>query len=423
MSLFQNTLAQIRKAANLMKLDDDVHEILTHPDRIIEVAIPVHMDNGTLKIFTGFRVQHNNARGPYKGGIRFAPDVDMEEVKALATWMTLKCAVAGIPLGGGKGGIIVDPKQLSENELERLTRGFTRAIAPFIGPLKDVPAPDMYTNPKIMGWMADEYSKLQGENQFGVVTGKPLSIGGSAGRETATAQGGIYIIEEIARERNMTPANTTVVVQGFGNAGYFVAQILDGMGYKIVGVSDSKGGLFCEGGIRPSQAHTCKIEKDGGVGQCEVAAKDYEAKKGDACKRVTNEELLQLPCDILILSAKENQVTEENAAKVQAKLIVELANGPVTPEADEVLESRGIDVIPDVLANSGGVTVSYFEMVQNGMNLYWTEEEVFARLKQIMISAYKRLNELRSAHHSTYRMAAFISAILRIKEAVRARGW
>ncbi len=413
MSLFENTLAQMSRAARLMNLDAAVETILKNPDRIIEVSLPVRMDNGTLKVFRGFRVQHSKIRGPYKGGIRFHPEVDMEEVKALATWMTMKCAVVGIPLGGGKGGVIVNPKELSSGELERLTRTYANAVAPFIGPKMDVPAPDVYTTPQIMAWIADEYSKLQGHNVLGVVTGKPLEVGGSKGRDTATSQGGIYVLEEVLRAQGKTAAGMSVAVQGFGNAGAHVAQLLHKAGFKIVAVSDSKGGLHCPTGLDPEKVMACKTEK-GEVSVCTMA--------GEGCVSLSNEALLALDCDILVLSALENQIRKDNAAAVKAKLILELANGPVTPEADEILKDRGIPVVPDILANAGGVTVSYFELVQNEMNFYWTAAEVDERLKKIMQAAWNAVEEIAQEFKCTYREATFIVAMRRLESAYKARG-
>jgi len=415
MSLFENTIRQMKEAASIMKLDPNVEEVLSTPHKILEVSVPVKMDNGSIRVFKGFRVQHNNARGPYKGGVRFHPEVDMEEVKALATWMTMKCAVVGIPLGGGKGGVIVDVKELSETELERLTRSYIRAISPIIGPKKDVPAPDMYTNPQIMAWAADEFSKLQGENTLGVVTGKPLEVGGSAGRADSTSQGGIYVLEEMCRDYNLVPEETRVVVQGFGNAGANVAKMLFERGFKVVGVSDSRGGLHCENGADPNAAHSCKLDK-GSVVEC-------TAEGGGDCKVVSNEELLELECDVLFLSAMENQVTKENADKIKTRVIIELANGPVTPEADEILEKKGIVVVPDILANAGGVTVSYFELVQNEANFYWTDEEVQERLKQIMVESWKNVCKIGKKHNCTLRQAAFIAAMKRLEGTIKARGF
>ena len=412
MSLFENTLAQIKQASEIMKLNPTVEKILSNPHRILEVTFPVKMDNGQVEIFKGFRVQHNNARGPYKGGIRFHPQVDMGEVMALSTWMTIKCAVADIPLGGGKGGVIVDPKKLSVSELERLSRAYIRAISRIVGPDEDVPAPDVYTTPQIMAWMVDEYSKIQGRNVLGMLTGKPLSVGGSLGRADSTSQGGIYVLEEVCREKGIDPKKATVAVQGFGNAGSNVAHMLMDMGFKVIAVSDSKGGLYSADGLDTRATDKCKMEK-GSVINCAT---------GNA-KAISNADLLALPCDVLFLCAMENQVTAENVDKVQAKMILELANGPVTPEADTVLAKKGIAVIPDILANSGGVTVSYFELVQNKANFYWTAEEVDTRLRKIMVDGWKNVSANASKYSCTYRQAAFITALKRLEDAILARGF
>lgn len=414
MNFFQNTLNLIEKSAKIMNLDPEVREVLSTPNRIVEVSVPIKMDNGKTKVFRGFRVQHCDLPGPYKGGIRFHPQVDLEEVKALATLMTLKCAVVGLPLGGGKGGIILDPKTLSKGELERLTRKYTERIAPLIGPDKDVPAPDVNTDSQIMAWLADEYSKLQGRNTLGVVTGKPLAVGGSLGRDTATAQGGTYVLQEIIAQKKIKPADTKVVVQGFGNAGANAAAILSEMGFKIIAISDSKGGIYCETGIDIEKAMQCKMSK----GSLQECSHTLDAK----CNKVSNEELLELPCDLLILSAMENQVTEKNANNVKAKMILELANGPINKGGDDILDKRGITVVPDILANAGGVTVSYFEQVQNQMNYYWTREEVQARLKIIMVDAWKRVKEANEKYKCSLRMAAFITALHRLEEMAKLRG-
>lgn len=422
MSLFENTLKQIGRAARLMKLDSEAQERFSYHDRIIEVNFPVKMHGGSYKIFKGFRVQHNNLAGPYKGGIRFSPKVDMDEVKALAAWMTIKCAVVAIPLGGAKGGVVVDTRKLSKTELERLTRAYTRAIASFIGPEKDIPAPDLYTTPEIMAWIADEYSSITGYNKLGVVTGKPLSVGGSRGRDAATAQGGMYILEEFSRENKLKPSQTRVIVQGFGNAGSNMADLIAKSGYKLIGISDSKGALYCTGGIYPQKAQMCKIDK-GSVYECEVAGVEYEADASiNACKRFSNEELLEEKCDILILAALENQITKKNAGKIQARIIFELANGPTTPEADQILKKRNIMVIPDILANAGGVTVSYFESVQNQTNYYWGDNTIQKRLKEIMVRAWQKVAETKKKYHSTYREAAFIAALSRLEEMMKYRG-
>lgn len=421
-SFFQNTLNLIQKAVKIMDLSESVQEILSNPDKIIEVSIPVRMDSGKMKVFRGFRVQHCNLPGPYKGGIRYHPDVDMEEVKALATLMTFKCSVVGLPLGGGKGGIIVDPKKLSPAELERLTRKYAERITPFIGPLKDVPAPDVNTDGQIMGWIADEYSKLVGQNTIGVVTGKPLPFGGSLGRDKATARGGFYVLEEVMKAMKLSPAKTNVIIQGFGNAGANAARILDEAGFRIVAASDSKGGIHCKDGIHAIKAIQCKMER-GSIHECTVAGDkvDYHVSKGAACVRISNEELLEMECDLLVLSALENQITEKNAGRIKAKMILELANGPINPEADAILEKKGIMVIPDILANAGGVTVSYFELVQNQMNYYWSSDEVQERLKHIMVEAYKKVSEMKEKYHCSFRMAAFITAFSRLAGLMKIR--
>ena len=412
MSLFENTIKQIRKASELMQLPANVEAVLSHPERIIEVSLPVVMDNGHLRVFQAFRVQHNSIRGPYKGGIRYHPQVDMDEVKALSTWMTMKCAVVGIPLGGAKGGIVMDPKSLSLRELEAVTREYARAMTPFIGPEIDVPAPDVYTNSQIMAWIADEYSKIKGHNVLGVVTGKAIETGGSLGRDSATSQGGVYIIEEYLKSVGKSAAGMTVAVQGFGNAGSHVARLLTELGMKVIAISDSKSALHCADGIDANAAIACKVEK-GQVGECTPV--------GAKCDIITNEGLLALPCDILVLSALENQVRVDNADSVQAKLIVELANGPVTPEADEILARKGVPVIPDILANAGGVTVSYFELVQNQMNYYWSLEEVLGKLKPIMQNAWRDVHGNAEKFGCTYREAAFITALRKLEAAITMR--
>lgn len=418
MSLFENTLKQIEKAANLMSLDEDIRNILSAPKRIVQVKLPVRMDDGRLRLFDGFRVQHNDAAGPHKGGFRYHQDVDMEEVKALAAWMTIKCSVVGIPLGGGKGGVVVDPKQLSESEKERLTRSYVRAIADVIGPKKDVPAPDVNTNAQIMDWFADEFSKIQGEDQRGVVTGKSLEYGGSKGRNQATAQGGVYVLDEYLRENGKKPEDTKVIIQGFGNAGGIAAKLLVAQGYQLVGVSDSKGGLYCNHGIDPASLMQCKLENDSVV-NCGVHMEDVSGIEGASCTRVTNDELLEQECDILVLAALENQVHAQNADKVKAGLILELANGPTTPEADEILKKRGVMVIPDILANAGGVTVSYFEMLQNADNKYWEEGEVNKKLKDIMVAAFLEVDKNAGKYDCTMREAAFITALNRLEEKIK----
>ncbi|MBI4235624.1 Glu/Leu/Phe/Val dehydrogenase [Candidatus Peregrinibacteria bacterium] len=427
MSLSENTLKQIKKAAFLMKPDrharggDAEFEMLfITPQRIIEVNIPVKMDDGKLKIFKGFRVQHNNTMGPYKGGIRYHQDVDMEEVKALAFWMTIKCSVMGLDLGGAKGGIVVNPKELSKGEVEKLTRAYVRLIANDIGPTFDIPAPDVNTNPEIMSLIYDEYSKIAGKDSPGVVTGKPVDNHGSKGRDIATAQGGVFVLHELVQEQKMVTAETRVVIQGFGNAGGVVAKLLAAEGYKIVGASDSQGGIICNYGIDSESLLQCKVEKKT-VKECGLHVTELHGLSGASCKKVSNEELLEQECDILVLAALENQITVKNAPKIKAKFILELANGPTSPDADDILKERGVVVIPDILANAGGVTVSYFEMLQNAAGVSWSLEEVFEKLKEKMITAFKEVQQMAEKYKCTLREAAYIRAISRIEAGLKAK--
>lgn len=401
-----------------MNLHKEVKAILSTPQREVEVNIPVRMDDGSMKIFKGFRVQHNNYMGPYKGGFRYHPQVDLGEVKALSAWMTIKCSVVGIPLGGAKGGVIVDPKLLSMGELERLTRKYAELVEPVVGPERDVPAPDVNTNSMMMDWFADEYSKIQGKDTRGVVTGKSIAEGGSKGRDNATAQGGVYILENYVQENNLVPVSTKVIIQGFGNAGGVAAKLLAAQGYEMVGASDSQGGIVCSHGIDPEGLLACKLEKQS-VTYCGIHASELKGMDGSTCKKVSNEELLEEECDILILAALENQITAQNAHKIKAKVILELANGPTTPEADEILRERGIIVVPDILANAGGVTVSYFEMLQNASGHYWEVDEVNAKLKDIMVNAWKEVKTNQEKYGCTMREAAFITAISRLDKKIR----
>lgn len=409
MNFYENTIKNMNKAAETMKLDPETLLTLSHPQKTLIVSLPVRMDDGSLRVFEGFRVQHSELRGPFKGGFRYFPEVNLDEVKALATEMSFKCAVAGIPYGGGKGGVKCNAKEMSEGELERLTRKYVQAVYQIVGPEHDIPAPDMYTNPQMMAWFMDEYSRLVNKYQPGVVTGKPIEVGGSLGRDTATAQGGAYILEEYMNQNNLKPEETTVVIQGFGNAGSFAAEILHGMGFTILGVSDSSGGIYNEKGIDPF-----------------CVAKDKKAKgsvtKCDEGKPCTNEELLEKKCDVLVLAAMENQVTDKNADNIQAKIILELANGPTTAEADAKLTKKGVIVIPDILANSGGVTVSYFEWLQNQQSYYWTLEEVQSKLKRAMVEALERILKFMEKHECNMREGAYISAFDRMEKALKLRG-
>lgn len=416
--IFTQALSRLDKAASYAQIDREAVEKLKHPKACLEVSIPVRMDNGSLKIFTGYRVHHNDLRGPTKGGIRFHPDVSLDEVKSLALWMTLKCAVVGIPFGGGKGGVIVDPKELSRMELERLSRGYIAQIANFIGPETDIPAPDVYTNAMIMGWMMDEYSKIVRKLSPAVITGKPIPLGGSQGREDATARGGYYCIKQLEKKHNWNPSQMRVAVQGFGNAGQFIADMLYRDGYKVVAISDSKGGIYRpEGFDVPSIVHVKNSSKELQAVYCE----------GSVCQLVdstviTNEALLELDVDILIPAALENQITMNNAAKVKAKYILELANGPTTIDADPILQKNGTIVVPDILANAGGVTVSYFEWVQNKSGYYWPLERVHEALQEIMVREFNNVYALMENHQCDMRTAAYIHALNRQAEAVVALG-
>jgi len=408
---FKIAQKQLDMCAEKLKLEPAVHQLLREPMRTLIVSIPVKMDNGETKVFTGFRVQYNDARGPTKGGIRFHPEETLDTVKALAAWMTWKCAVVNIPYGGGKGGVICDPKKMSKGELERLSRGYVRAIAQFIGDEKDIPAPDVYTTPEIMAWMMDEFSKIKQYNVPGVFTGKPLSIGGSAGRGDATARGGSYCIREAAKALNIKLKGANVAIQGFGNAGQFAAKILsEEYGCKIIAVSDSKGGIYRKEGLDVNKVLEHK-EKTGSV-------QDFPG-----AKNITNKELLELECDILVPAALENQITKDNAGKIKAKIVAELANGPTTPEADEILYKNKVFVIPDFLCNAGGVTVSYFEWVQNINGYYWTEKEVHEKLDRIMTEAFHSVYEMSQKEKVHMRLAAYMVAVKRVAEAVKARGW
>ncbi|RLF77575.1 glutamate dehydrogenase, partial [Thermococci archaeon] len=363
---FEMAIKQLERAAQYIDISEEALEFLKKPQRILEVSIPVEMDDGSVKVFTGFRVQHNWALGPTKGGIRWHPEETLSTVKALATWMTWKCATLGLPYGGGKGGVIVDPKKLSDREKERLARGYIRAIYDIISPYTDIPAPDVYTNPQIMAWMMDEYEAISRRKapSFGIITGKPVIVGGSLGRNTATAQGAIFTIREAAKALDMDLKGKTIAVQGYGNAGYYTAKFAkEQLGMKVVAVSDSKGGIYNPDGLDPDEVLKWKREHG--------SVKDFPG-----ATNITNEELLELEVDVLAPAAIEEVITKKNADNIKAKIVAEVANGPVTPEADEILYEKGILQIPDFLCNAGGVTVSYFEWVQNLMGYYWTEEEV-----------------------------------------------
>jgi glutamate dehydrogenase (NAD(P)+) len=408
---FEIAQQQIDACAEILNLDPNVRAILRVPSRELHVSLPVRMDDGTLGVFQGFRVQYNDARGPTKGGIRFHPDETIDTVRALAAWMTWKCALLDLPLGGGKGGVVCDPRGMSAGELQRLSRAYIQSVYQFIGADKDVPAPDVYTNPQVMAWMMDEYSKIAGRSQFGCITGKPLCLGGSAGRGDATARGGMYTVREAAKVCGIDLGKATVAVQGYGNAGYHAARLSKELfGCKVVAICDSRGGIFSEGGIEPETAY------------------EHKAKTGSVVnlpntEHVSNEELLELDVDIVIPAALEGVITEANASRIKARIVAELANGPTTPEADDILHQNGVHVIPDFLCNAGGVTVSYFEMVQNFSMCCWDDKEVHERLEKKMTSAYHSVLGTSRKYNTNMRQAAYVVAVERVVEAMRLRGW
>jgi len=407
---FEIAQRQLDECARILNLDDSIRDILRVPMREIHVSIPVRMDNGNFRVFKGFRVQYNNARGPMKGGIRFHPDETIDTVRALGAWMTWKTSIVDVPLGGAKGGVICNPKEMSAGELERLSRAYIQSISEVVGPEKDVPAPDVYTTPQIMAWMMDEFSKIYQKNQFGLITGKPLELGGSAGRGDATARGGCYTIREAAQNLGINLKGATVAIQGFGNAGHFAASLVSSLfGCKVVAVSDSKGGIMDNNGLAVEAVIKHK-EKTGSV----VGLPNS--------KPISNAELLELDVDLLIPSALENVITGENASNIKAKIICELANGPTTPEADDILYNNDVHVIPDFLANAGGVTVSYFEMVQNFYMYYWDEALVHERLDKKMTSAYHATLQASKKYNINMRKAAYVVAVGRVVKAMQLRG-
>lgn len=394
-----------------LKITPDMEAFLKMPMRELYVSLPVHMDDGSIKVFKGFRVQYNEALGPTKGGIRFHPEETIETIRALAALMTWKCALHKLPLGGAKGGIVCNPKELSHREIERLSRAYIRGIYQIIGPDRDIPAPDVYTNPQIMAWMMDEYSKLEGKNVFGIITGKPTSLGGSAGRFDATARGGLYTIREAAEKLGMSLKDARVAVQGFGNVGYHAAYLAKKLfGCKVVAVSDSRGAIYSEKGLDPEDVSGHK-HSTGSV-------LDYPG-----AKNITNKELLELDVEILIPAALENVITEENAERVKPIILAEMSNGPTTREAEKILSSNGVHIIPDILCNGGGVIVSYFEMVQNQSNIKWEEEEIQKRLERKMEEAYYSVYDFSTKNNTSMRKAAYTLAVGRVVEAMQLRGW
>ncbi len=408
---FEIVKMQLLKASETMKLERVIYDMLSHPQRELTVQIPIKLSDGTSRVFRGYRVQHCDARGPCKGGLRFHPEETIDTVRALASWMTWKTALMNLPYGGGKGGVTCNPKELNETDIEKLARGYIREIAYFIGPEKDIPAPDVYTNPKIMGWMMDEFSKIKGYYSPGVITGKPISVGGSLGRNDATARGGMYVLREAAKHQNIDLKKATCAIQGYGNAGQFAHQLIEKLfGTKVVAISDSKCAIYSENGISSEQAIRYKNETKSLIGF-------------PRAKEITNEELLELKVDILAPSAIENVITGTNAARVKANIILELANGPTTPDADEILFSNKKLVLPDFLANGGGVTVSYFEWVQNQTGYYWTSKEVDERLDKHMVEAFEHTIKTAKEYNTDNRNAAYIVALKRIREAIIDRGW
>lgn len=416
---FTNAMEQLKKAAQTADVDDAVIEILKNPQRTINVSFPVKMDDGSLRIFQGHRVQYNDARGPFKGGIRYHPKVDINEVKALAFWMSIKCAVVDIPMGGGKGGVKVDPKKLSKGELERMTRAFGRAIAQDIGPKKDVPAPDVYTDAQIMSWIADEYARAHGEREPAVITGKPVGMGGSKGRDVATGYGGFCALEELAKKLKLKPKETSIAIQGFGNAAYHFAKSAHKRGYKIVGLVDSRGGIWDKknGGMDPKHV-MAKKKEHGQVYECYCVGSICDCEN---YKKTESAKLLESKVDILVPAALENQITEKNAGRVKARIILEIANGPTTPEAERKLLKKGKIIVPDVLANAGGVTVSYFEWVQNLQGYYWERDEVLRKLEKVMKRSFVDVWNMAQEKQTDLRTAAFALAIKRIAQAEEVR--
>lgn len=407
--LLSSTQLIIKEAVQNLGYTDDVYELLKEPLRTITVRIPVQMDDGSIKIFTGYRSQHNDAVGPTKGGVRFHPEVNEAEVKALSIWMSLKCGIANLPYGGGKGGIICDPRNMSFRELEKLSRGYVRAISQIVGPTKDIPAPDVYTNSQIMAWMMDEYSRLREFDSPGFITGKPLVLGGSQGRETATARGVTICIEEAVKKKNIELQGARIVIQGFGNAGSFLAKFMHDAGANVIGISDAYGALYDPEGLDIDYL----LERRDSYGTITTLFTNV----------ITNQELLEKECDILVPAAISNQITAENAGRIKAAIVVEAANGPTTLEATKILDERGVLLVPDILASTGGVTVSYFEWVQNNQGYYWSEDEVAEKLRNVMVASFEEIYQTSQTRHVDMRLAAYMVGIKKPAEASRYRGW
>lgn len=408
---FDNFVAVMDKAAGVMGISEEDYLTFKYPERELKVALPVRMDDGSLKVFEGFRIQHSTLRGPAKGGVRYHQNVNVDEVRALSAWMTFKCAVAAIPYGGGKGGIVCRPREMSKGELERLTRTYIDKISAIISPNTDIPAPDVGTNAQTMDWMVDEYSKLKGESVYGIVTGKSIEIGGSKGRNEATGRGVCFVTLEMMKKYNMKPEDCKIVIQGMGNVGSISAKLLAEEGAKIIAVSDVSCAIYNENGLDIA-----------GIYKYLDSGKNLLDGYTSDCKRITNAELLELSCDILIPAALENQITAENADRIKAKIVIEAANGPTSVEADEILNKKGVKVLPDILSNSGGVIVSYFEWVQNLQNFYWEEDDVNAKLKRQIVSAFNDVFDAREKYDCTFRVAAYIVALNRLVTAKKLRG-
>jgi glutamate dehydrogenase len=409
LNLFTSTQDIIKDALTKLGFNDEMYELLKEPLRVLTVRIPIRMDDGTVKIFTGYRSQHNDAVGPTKGGVRFHPEVNEDEVKALSMWMTLKCGIVGLPYGGGKGGIVCDPRTMSMNEIERLSRGYVRAISQIVGPTKDIPAPDVYTNSQIMAWMMDEYSRLRENDSPGFITGKPIVLGGSEGREKATAQGVTICIEEAAKKRGFELKGARVVIQGFGNAGSFLAKFLHDSGAKVIGISDAYGALHDPDGLDIDYL----LDRRDSFGTVTTLFENT----------ITNKELLELDCDILVPAAISSQITAENAHNIKATIVVEAANGPTTMEATKILTDNGVLLVPDVLASAGGVTVSYFEWVQNNQGYYWSEDEVNEKLRKKLIGSFNNVYNTAETRRINMRLAAYMVGLRNAAEASKFRGW
>jgi glutamate dehydrogenase/leucine dehydrogenase len=407
---WQAAMQVFDSAADLLQLEEGVRNRAKYPERELTVNFPAKSRDGRIRMFTGYRVQHNTARGPAKGGIRYHPNVSLDEVRALASWMTWKCAVVGIPFGGGKGGVICNPKEMNELELENMTRRFASELVGFIGPDRDIPAPDVYTNSQTMAWIMDTYSMHKGHSVLGVVTGKPLSIGGSKGRAEATGRGCVYVIAEAAKHQNINLAESTAVIQGFGNAGSIAALLLVAdHGAKIIAVNDSSGSAYNQNGLDIPGLIAYKAE----TGQ---------VKGFPASEKIREEELLALPCDVLVPAALENAITAQNAPKIKARIVAEAANGPTTPEADKILYENGVFLLPDILANAGGVTVSYFEWVQDNYSFFWKERDVNENLHEVMVNSFEEVLKTAEKHKIDMRRAAYVVAVSRVAEAIRVRG-